>query len=143
MKKSPITIQQWVNTLPQSPMTPITPNIPTNSSPAKPHPHLTLLGRNLSAQSDDNSSHCSSVESVLESRRPDPEAVLIGLGFGPPHSVNNVSRIPQRFLQPSKVVCWCLFFGILYLSFILQILKNIDFTKFLERQGELRNYELR
>lgn len=104
MKKFPVTVQQWVNTLPQSPsMTPVT-NIPTNSSPAKPHPHLTLLGRDLSQQSDDNSSYCSSVESVLESRRPDPEAVLLGLGFGPSTSVNSVTRIPHRFLQPSEVV---------------------------------------
>ncbi|GJQ67360.1 hypothetical protein Trydic_g8250 [Trypoxylus dichotomus] len=106
-------------------MTPVTPNIPTNSSPAKPHPHLTLLGRELSTQSDDNSSYCSSVESVLESRRPDPEAVLLGLGFGPPHSVSSIPRIPQRFLQPS------------------QLLKGIDFNKFLEQQGDLRNYEFR
>ncbi|KAK9736713.1 Ki-ras-induced actin-interacting protein-IP3R-interacting domain [Popillia japonica] len=92
-------------------------NIPTNSSPAKPHPHLTLLGRDLSQQSDDNSSYCSSVESVLESRRPDPEAVLLGLGFGP------VTRIPHRFLQPSELI------------------KGIDFNKFLEQQGELRNLD--
>ncbi|KAI4466349.1 sperm specific antigen 2-related [Holotrichia oblita] len=124
MKKSPVTIQQWVNTLPQSPMTPIT-NIPTNSSPAKPHPHLHLLGRDLSTQSDDNSSYCSSVESVLESRRPDPEAVLLGLGFGPSNSVNSVTRIPHRFLQPSE------------------LLKGIDFNKFLEHQGELRNCDYR
>lgn len=97
-------MQQWVNTLPQPPMTPVLPNIPTNSSPAKARPHLTLLGRELSAQSDDNSSYCSSVESVLESRRPDAETVLLGLGFGPPHSVRNLTRIPQRFLHPSQVV---------------------------------------
>lgn len=43
------------------------------------------------------------MESVLELRRPDPEAVLLGLGFGPPSSGQHVSRIPSRFLQPSKV----------------------------------------
>lgn len=43
------------------------------------------------------------MDSLLESRRPDPEAVLLGLGFGPTLSQTDLSRIPQRFLGPSKV----------------------------------------
>lgn len=45
-------------------------------------------------QSD--SSHCSSVESLLESRKPDPEEILINLGFGPPQTPDILSRIPKR-----------------------------------------------
>ncbi|XP_060519064.1 protein ITPRID2 [Cylas formicarius] len=60
------------------------------------------LQRDSSVQSDD--SHCSSVESVLELRKPDPEAVLLGLGFGPKHDSSFISRIPSRFLQPSKLI---------------------------------------
>ncbi|PSN41799.1 hypothetical protein C0J52_19775, partial [Blattella germanica] len=69
------------------------------------------LAREPSVQSDVTShtgSHCSSVESYLESRRPDPEEVLLSLGFGGSAggagSIDTeVSRIPRRFLQPSKV----------------------------------------
>ncbi|XP_050307350.1 uncharacterized protein LOC126744063 isoform X1 [Anthonomus grandis grandis] len=68
----------------------------------------------LSCQSDD--SQCSSVESVLELRRPDPEEVLSSLGFGPPiNSINERRRIPARFCQPSK------------------LLPHIDVNKFLEK----------
>ncbi|KAE8742330.1 hypothetical protein FOCC_FOCC012130 [Frankliniella occidentalis] len=53
----------------------------------------------------DTGSHGSSVDSYLEARRPDPEEVLLGLGFGGPlHNTEaEVSRIPARFLQQSKV----------------------------------------
>ncbi|XP_069697501.1 uncharacterized protein olf186-M isoform X2 [Periplaneta americana] len=68
------------------------------------------LAREPSVQSDVTShtgSHCSSVESFLESRRPDPEEILLGLGFGGSVGGSGVdtelSRIPRRFLQPSKV----------------------------------------
>ena len=77
------------------------------------------LARDTSFQSD--SSHCSSVESLLELRRADPEAILLGLGFG--GCTNNtqengpLSRIPKRFLQPSK-------------------LKGIDINDFIKRQQE-------
>lgn len=109
MSKSPITVEQWLETLPQDTMvetgapqkySPPASGAAVYSSPGKPS--LRLLGRDASVQSDD-CSHCSSVESVLEFRRPDPEAVLLGLGFGPPASSQRRSRIPQRFLQPSKV----------------------------------------
>ena len=85
-------------------------------SPAEPHSDSKVtsaahLARESSVQSDVTShtgSHCSSVESYLESRRPDPEEILLGLGFG--GSVGGacgvdteLSRIPRRFLQPSKV----------------------------------------
>ncbi|XP_066584564.1 uncharacterized protein olf186-M isoform X2 [Prorops nasuta] len=63
------------------------------------------LVRDTSFQSD--SSHCSSVESLLELRKADPEAVLLGLGFGgcssSPQESGPLSRIPKRFLQPSKL----------------------------------------
>ncbi|KOC67959.1 hypothetical protein WH47_12289 [Habropoda laboriosa] len=63
------------------------------------------LVRDPSLQSD--SSHCSSVESLLELRRADPEAILLGLGFGgcssSPQENGSFSRIPKRFLQPSKL----------------------------------------
>lgn len=89
-------------------------------SPAEPHTDTASVSkvtaaahlvRESSVQSDVTShtgSHCSSVESFLESRRPDPEEILLGLGFGGPvggdGSVDTeVSRIPRRFLQPSKV----------------------------------------
>lgn len=52
------------------------------------------LLRDSSFQSD--SSHCSSVESLLESRKPDPEAILINLGFGPPRTEDVLSKIPKR-----------------------------------------------
>jgi hypothetical protein len=47
-----------------------------------------------------------SVESFLESRKLDPEKILLNLGFGGSQDSNGdlgLSRIPQRFLQPSKV----------------------------------------
>lgn len=63
------------------------------------------LMRDPSLQSD--SSHCSSVESLLELRKADPEAILLGLGFGgcsnSPQETGSFSRIPKRFLQPSKL----------------------------------------
>lgn len=63
------------------------------------------LVRDPSLQSD--SSHCSSVESLLELRKADPEAILLGLGFGGCTNTTQdngpLSRIPKRFLQPSKL----------------------------------------
>ncbi|XP_014599983.1 PREDICTED: uncharacterized protein LOC106784689 isoform X1 [Polistes canadensis] len=67
-------------------------------------PHA-RLARDQSFQSD--SSHCSSIESLLELRKADPEAVLFSLGFGgcsnSPQESGPLSRIPKRFLQPSKL----------------------------------------
>jgi len=63
------------------------------------------LARDASFQSD--SSHCSSVESLLELRRADPAAILLDLGFGgcsaTPAENGPLSRIPKRFLQPSTL----------------------------------------
>lgn len=64
------------------------------------------LARDASFQSD--SSHCSSVESLLELRKPDPTALLLDLGFGgssasPQENCGLISRIPKRFLQPSSL----------------------------------------
>lgn len=106
-RKSPVTVQQWIDSLPvvskpqkhnmnknDQPNT----QVPTNS----PVRMRGMLLRDASIQSDD-ASNCSSVESVLELRKPDPEAVLLGLGFGPPKATDYLTRIPKRFLQPSKV----------------------------------------
>ncbi|XP_046743141.1 uncharacterized protein LOC124409518 isoform X2 [Diprion similis] len=85
---------------------PITiPNSPaiTMTSPPSSVPHNRLV-RDLSLQSD--SSHCSSVESLLEWRKADPEAILLNLGFGynnSPQESGSMPRIPKRFLQPSKL----------------------------------------
>lgn len=63
------------------------------------------LARDASFQSD--SSHCSSVESLLELRKADPTAILLDLGFGGctacPQDDGPLSRIPKRFLQPSSL----------------------------------------
>ncbi|XP_043251227.1 uncharacterized protein LOC122396687 isoform X2 [Colletes gigas] len=83
-------------------------NVPSTSAintPGLPSSLPYKLVRDPSLQSD--SSHCSSVESLLESRRADPEAILLGLGFGgctnSPQESGPLSRIPKRFLQPSKL----------------------------------------
>lgn len=60
-----------------------------------------ILKRDSSVHSD--SSRYSSVDSLLEARKPDPEAILINLGFGPVGSEDILSRIPKRFLKPSQV----------------------------------------
>lgn len=100
--KSPYVVQQWIDTLPEQPMT-LTSSVNVPETFPDKKPNLRMLGRDLSVHSEiDACSHCSSVESVLELRKPDPEAVLLGLGFGP-NSDSMVSRIPPRFLQPSKV----------------------------------------
>jgi len=62
---------------------------------------LLLRDSSVSVQSD--SSRYSSVDSLLEARKPDPEAILINLGFGPLSSEDMLSRIPRRFLKPSQV----------------------------------------
>lgn len=56
--------------------------------------HRHHLSKGSSFQSD--SSHCSSVESLLDARKPDPEAILRQLGFGPAYQEDLLSRIPQR-----------------------------------------------
>ncbi|KAF5277759.1 hypothetical protein FQR65_LT03739 [Abscondita terminalis] len=121
LQKSSVTVQQWVDSLPLSNMknAPQT-NINVCHSPAK----LIRggLARDVSIQSDEMS-HCSSLENMLELRKPDPEAVLLGLGFGPSESNTSVSRIPQRFLTPSKLI------------------KTIDLQKFLEQQGQNQTHE--
>lgn len=95
-------VQEWVDKLP--PVSPTTPISPSNSTFQYINRKHKQLVRDASVQSD--CSHCSSVESVLEFRKPDPEAVLIGLGFGPRNPNNQASRIPERFLQPSQVFCY-------------------------------------
>lgn len=56
--------------------------------------HRNMLRKDGSFHSD--SSHCSSVESLLDARKPDPEAILRHLGFGPVHQEDLLSRIPKR-----------------------------------------------
>lgn len=67
------------------------------------HRFSTLLLRDSSISMQSDSSRYSSVDSLLESRKPDPEAILINLGFGPVGTDDMLSRIPKRFLKPSKV----------------------------------------
>ncbi|XP_070149714.1 uncharacterized protein Olf186-m isoform X1 [Polyergus mexicanus] len=82
------------------------PNTSTMNIPILPSsfPHH-RLARDASFQSD--SSHCSSVESLLELRRADPTAILLDLGFGGCSNSSRendpISRIPKRFLQPSSL----------------------------------------
>lgn len=57
--------------------------------------HRNQLSKGSSFQSD--SSHCSSVESLLDARKPDSEAILRQLGFGPAHQEDLLSRIPKRY----------------------------------------------
>ncbi|XP_076238303.1 ki-ras-induced actin-interacting protein-IP3R-interacting domain olf186-M [Calliopsis andreniformis] len=95
------------------------PNVPTISTPGLPSSLPHKLVRDPSLQSD--SSHCSSVENLLELRKADPEAILLGLGFGgcpgSPQDNSSLSRIPKRFLHPSK-------------------LKGIDINNFVRHQQE-------
>lgn len=56
--------------------------------------HRNVLRKESSFHSD--SSHCSSVESLLDARKPDPEAILRHLGFGPVQQEDLLSRIPKR-----------------------------------------------
>lgn len=58
--------------------------------------HRNQLSKGSSFQSD--SSHCSSVESLLDARKPDSEAILRQLGFGPAHQEDLLSRIPKRYV---------------------------------------------
>ncbi|XP_023023152.1 ki-ras-induced actin-interacting protein-IP3R-interacting domain olf186-M [Leptinotarsa decemlineata] len=109
MQKNPV--QQWIDTIP-----PVESNPTTGPNSQKKNPQKSL-SRDFSFQSDDGSSYCSSVESVLELRKPDPETVLLELGFGPKKSSQVINRIPPRFLQPSK------------------LLPHIDLNKFLEEYG--------
>ncbi|KAF4526638.1 hypothetical protein B566_EDAN015272 [Ephemera danica] len=62
-------------------------------------------GLSLTNTWTDSSSH-HSVESFLESRKLNPERILLNLGFGGSQDSSGdlgLSRIPQRFLQPSQV----------------------------------------
>lgn len=73
-----------------------------NSLSEAPRRRSTMLMKDSSLQSD--SSRCSSVESLLNARKPDPERILLNLGFGPaPHNTDVLSKIPKRFLKPSQV----------------------------------------
>ncbi|XP_074098572.1 ki-ras-induced actin-interacting protein-IP3R-interacting domain olf186-M isoform X2 [Cotesia typhae] len=136
MRRNGGPVQQWVNSIPSPTKSSIDIHIESHDSSSslvsEEHHHLkkvsslknpimtlsapsspaiamssipSRLVRDPSLQSD--SSHCSSVESLLELRKPDPEAILLGLGFG--GGSNNsqaegpLSRIPKRFLQPSKL----------------------------------------
>ncbi|XP_023179621.2 uncharacterized protein LOC111605371 [Drosophila hydei] len=67
------------------------------------HRFSSLLLRDSSVSMQSDSSRYSSVDSLLESRKPDPEAILINLGFGPIGTEDMLARIPKRFLKPSKV----------------------------------------
>ncbi|EEC15974.1 hypothetical protein IscW_ISCW022006 [Ixodes scapularis] len=81
-----------------------------SSSLLQPSSGKAMLGELRSKQSSFNSetsgfstiSSMSSVESLLEARREDPEELLLALGFGG-QEADPVARIPERFLvQPSQ-----------------------------------------
>ncbi|XP_046659481.1 protein SON isoform X2 [Homalodisca vitripennis] len=118
--KSPVTVQEWVDSLPLTP-TEVTrgeeegePRIVLSQDPSCDDT-LTLgaeagsmcgpLPPSVQVTScrepSESGSHCSSVESLLEARKPDPEEVLLSLGFGGNNSTE--CRIPQRFLRPSQL----------------------------------------
>ncbi|XP_041986598.1 uncharacterized protein LOC121738532 isoform X2 [Aricia agestis] len=61
------------------------------------------LLRDHSLQSDGSGSSGSSVLNVLGARRVDAESVLLALGFGPSEKQQQLQRIPDRFLSPSKL----------------------------------------
>lgn len=89
------------NSLPVSPMPYCKAALSRERSFSENPGRRNIFLRDSSVQSD--SSHCSSVESLLEARKPDPEAILINLGFGPVQSEDILSKIPKRFLKPSQV----------------------------------------
>lgn len=61
-----------------------------------------LIAAKLSREASVQSS--SSLDSLLDARRPDPVEVLLNLGFGAVPGVDmEHCRIPKRFLVPSKV----------------------------------------
>lgn len=103
-RQPPVRVQEWVDSLSMSNTNVATTNnVNRNACHSSPKIIRGNITRDLSIQSDNGSSRCSSIESMLELRKPDPEAVLIGLGFGPSNTSSSLSRIPQRFLGPSKV----------------------------------------
>ncbi|XP_065348418.1 nucleolar and coiled-body phosphoprotein 1 isoform X1 [Cloeon dipterum] len=150
-RKSPVTVQEWVDSLPHPGEVPSSPVIQRrHEETSGEHADTLALGaeaelilrqtppsivvqgpqqaeeevdcevqlrrreafksgeRVASFASDSAASNASSagVESYLESRKPDPETILLNLGFGGSQDSANelgLSRIPQRFLQPSQV----------------------------------------
>ncbi|KAL0280185.1 UNVERIFIED_CONTAM: hypothetical protein PYX00_001558 [Menopon gallinae] len=110
-RKSPLTVQEWVDHLPIKPK--INEKDCDDSLGSKdldnlaltdtlPHEEKkSLIAQKLSREASVQSS--SSLDSILDSRRPDPVEVLLNLGFGgvPGVDMNNC-RIPKRFLVPSK-----------------------------------------
>lgn len=96
MQRNPV--QQWVDNIPPVQQIHKESIYDPNTKSAKK-----FLSRDRSFHSDDGSSYCSSLESYLEMRRPDPEEMLLDLGFGPKPGSEGSTRIPPRFLKPSKV----------------------------------------
>jgi hypothetical protein len=60
---------------------------------------IALNNRYNSFNSDISMSSISSIDSILESRREDPEELLLSLGFGYVPDEQPINRIPQRFLE--------------------------------------------
>ena len=60
---------------------------------------IALNNKYHSFNSEISMSSISSIESLLESRREDPEELLLALGFGYQPENQNVNRIPQRFFE--------------------------------------------
>uniref|UniRef100_A0A0A9WSL6 Sperm-specific antigen 2 n=1 Tax=Lygus hesperus TaxID=30085 RepID=A0A0A9WSL6_LYGHE len=66
----------------------------------RPYPFVQVTAH---CSGSDAGSHCSSMESLLEARKPDPEEMLLELGFGGCEEPDIISRIPDRFLRPSSM----------------------------------------
>lgn len=104
-----------------------------------------LIAQKLSREASVQSS--SSLDSILDSRRPDPVEVLLNLGFGgvPGVDMHNC-RIPKRFLVPSKVKhahFYIINFTVsAVLSFFIFQCKGGDWNEFLKRELlQAQNFE--
>ena len=78
-----------------------TQNMFAKSVPVSPIPRKECKMRRRQTLMKDNSlqsdsSHCSSVESLLNARKPDPEMILVNLGFGPANTSDVLTKIPKR-----------------------------------------------
>ncbi|XP_050434061.1 uncharacterized protein LOC126841531 isoform X2 [Adelges cooleyi] len=128
--KSPVTIQEWVDSLPTTVIEPQKDDFDHvdifSTYTSLEADNLTLgaeagyLSRittipivtvttesNVVHAPSEADSHTSSFDSkLLNARKPDPEDILLGLGFGGGVDSTNYGeygRVPQRFLQPSQL----------------------------------------
>ncbi|XP_050541185.1 uncharacterized protein LOC126905471 isoform X2 [Daktulosphaira vitifoliae] len=125
--KSPVTVQEWVDSIPTVPAkdeydhielyTPHTvveiDNLTLGAeaghlSRILPIPNVTITTENdvVHAPSEAGSQTSSFDSKILNARKPDPEEILLGLGFGggiDSFNYGENGRVPKRFLQPSQL----------------------------------------